>query len=85
MSQIIRLSPAGRVEKPYQPDGKPKPRLTRKAVRTLVTRLRPLVHVNGAASNDSHTEAEDAAIGRELRKWWDEVDLDEHGRWPRGR
>ena len=60
-----------------------KPKIPSVEVILLLHRLRPLVHVNGSCSCCGHTDAEDAAIGRELRKWWDEQGLDDHRKWPK--
>ena len=48
-----------------------------KATESLLTKLRPFVYANGAASNDSHSDYEVISIGKILLDWWTEFNIDD--------
>jgi hypothetical protein len=48
-----------------------------KATEDLLVTLRPLVYVNGAASNDTHDTHELITIGVRLLDWWTEFNIDD--------
>lgn len=56
-------------------------KLHKQAISDLMRRIKPLVHIGGAAAVDGHSDEEDAAIGREFRKWYGELDCLDNAQW----